>query len=430
MKKKTRKRSKESLEDLVPEVNTQRLRIALYTHDTFGLGHVRRSLHIIRSLANRLPRASIMLITGSPALSVFKDLPQHVDIVKIPTVVKSGARGSRPPHLLLSVLETTHLRSRIIKETVLAFAPDVFIVDNFPLGSQSELLTILQSLKSLPTKTILGLRDILDSPDTVKADWNRQGIYDVLEDYYDKILVYGNKDLFDVIEEYSLPTQIAEKVRYCGYLTDTSPVKYDPEKVRCELGVKGPFILVTGGGGGDAFPLIDMFLKTIPQLPDMYSVILTGPLMGVNDRNKLEQQIGGNPKIIFRNFCPDIRTYIKAADVVLTMCGYNMAAEILMHNAKAIVVPRTWKYGEHAKRYKTSEEREQIIRAQILARFGFIDLIEPEKLTVDQLFQKINEVMGRKERRRHVRLNINGLDSAVEEILKTVLFEKECNNVQ
>ena len=43
-------------------------RIAVFTHDTFGLGHVRRCLHILGSLAESAPDTALLLITGSPSL--------------------------------------------------------------------------------------------------------------------------------------------------------------------------------------------------------------------------------------------------------------------------------------------------------------------------------------------------------------------------
>lgn len=395
-----------------------KLRIALFTHDTFGLGHLRRSLHIIRTLASQLSNASLMLITGSPALPFLKDLPHNADYVKIPTIVKTGALGSQPPHLPLSVTETTLLRARIIKETVLAFEPDLFIVDNFPLGSKGELLPVLQALKPLSTKTILGLRDILDVPDVIRSDWKRQGIYDVLERYYDRILVYGAKKIFDIVEAYDLPPQTSKKVRYCGYLTEAS-LTVRANNIRKELGIKGPFVLVTGGGGGDAFPLLYTFVQALPQLQDISSVIITGPLMGASDRAKLQRQLNGDSKVIIRDFVPDLSLYLKTADVVVSMCGYNTAAEIMVQKPKAIVVPRTWKYGEHMERSQTSEEGEQIIRAQALSRFGFVHLIKPDNLHVDHLSRKIREVLSRPKKKPIASVNIRGLEVAVKEILKT-----------
>ncbi|MHB8322756.1 MAG: glycosyltransferase family protein, partial [Acidithiobacillus sp.] len=41
-------------------------RVLLYSHDTFGLGHLRRNLAIVEHLMQRKPPFSGMLLTGSP----------------------------------------------------------------------------------------------------------------------------------------------------------------------------------------------------------------------------------------------------------------------------------------------------------------------------------------------------------------------------
>src|SRR6185369_10418676 len=118
------------------QAETRPPRIAIFTHDTFGLGHVRRCLHILRALARRSPDAAILLITGSPAVQLLEGLPGNADWVKIPTIVKTGSRGQGPPHLPVAKAEVAHLRERLIREAVAGFSPDVLLVDNFPLGSQ------------------------------------------------------------------------------------------------------------------------------------------------------------------------------------------------------------------------------------------------------------------------------------------------------
>ena len=209
-------------------------RIGIFTHDAYGLGHIRRSLHIIQALSERAPQAAILLITGCPANDMLRGLPQNADFVKIPTIVTSGADGAKPPVLPVGLAELSFLRARSIREIVRTFAPDVFLVDNFPLGSRLELLSTLQELRRTATRTILGLRDIVDPPAKVQSDWGRDGIYEVLDRYYDRILVYGMREVLDAGEAYALPPGIAEKVHYCGYVTALVPPARTPAEVRAE----------------------------------------------------------------------------------------------------------------------------------------------------------------------------------------------------
>lgn len=221
-------------------------RIVIYTHDTFGLGHVRRSLNIIRNLAKELPHATILLITGSHALSFLKELPPNVDFMKIPTAARHDAAGKHPPHLSIGLPEIILLRSAILKETVLNFKPDIFLVDNFPLGSRNELLPLLQKIDKAQSKTILGLRDIFDDSETVKRGWKKSNTYNALDRYYDKILIYGIQRVFDPIKAYEIPESIASKIHFCGYLTSLEPITKTTEEIRKELDVDGPVILANG----------------------------------------------------------------------------------------------------------------------------------------------------------------------------------------
>ena len=368
-------------------------RIAVFTHDTFGLGHVRRSTHLMRALSQRLPDSSLLLITGSPALHRMPPLPPNADFVKIPTIVRTGAEDRRPPHLRLPIHRITSLRKRITRSAILEFDPDVFVVDNFPLGSRRELLPILEELRERKTKTVLGLRDILDTPETVQENWTRDGTYGVLEDLYDHVLVYGVRRIFDLAKAYELSPKAAGKLTYCGYVTDHRPLATSRVALRRRLGVRKPFVLATGGGGGDAYPLLSNFVEAAKAIPKCSALVLTGPLMAAADRRELERRAARNPQIQFMDFVPDVREYIAAADAVVSMCGYNSASELLAQSARTLVVPRDWQYGQHVRRDNVIQEGEQVMRAEALSRRGLVRMLSPSELDPETLARELKELL-------------------------------------
>ena len=65
-------------------------RILLYSHDTFGLGHLRRSLSIAHQIAQDIPEARQLLLTGSMVAGAFA-LPQHLDLIKLPALSKRSS---------------------------------------------------------------------------------------------------------------------------------------------------------------------------------------------------------------------------------------------------------------------------------------------------------------------------------------------------
>lgn len=404
-----------------PILESDSPRIAIFTHDTFGLGHVRRCLHIVRALAERAPQAAILFVTGSPAVHVFEGLPPNADFVKIPTIAKTGSKGFRPPALPIPLAEVTLLRRRLIEQSLLAFGPDVLLVDNFPLGSQSELLPALKSLRRLPTRVFLGLRDFLDAPEVVRKEWTRQGIYDVLERCYDRILVYGMRDVLDVEEAYDLPPGVARKTRYAGYVTATPAPARPADEIRRELGISKPFLLATAGGGGDGFPLLKNFLRAMPLMPDLAAVVVTGPLMSAAHRNRLREQASRRKDVVVLDYVRDLRSYMAAADVVVSMCGYNIAAEITALGARAVVVPRTWRYGEHMKRGSAGAEWEQLMRAQSLQKLGVVDLLEPESLTPESLAERVQAAVVKPSNATRVAVEMSGADAVAQQLLEGAL---------
>lgn len=394
-------------------------RIAVFTHDTFGLGHVRRCSHIVNALAEREPDAAILFVTGSPALHTLGFLSRNVDYVKIPTIVKTGTEESQPPHLAIPIHEVSEMRERIIKETVLSFDPGVLLVDNFPLGSRKELLPTLEALRETETRTILGLRDIVDAPDVIQADWAKRDIYGVLESYYDRILVYGMRKVLDAAEAYGVPDSVAERIRYCGYVTAGELQLRPAEEIRRELGIDRPFVLATVGGGGDGYPLLDTFARALPQLGDVPAVLITGPLMSPADREALRlitQANGSDVRIL--DFVNDLPSFMNAAEVVVAMGGYNTTAEILAVRPKAIIVPRTWRYGEHKNRAETTEEWEQTLRARALSQMGLVDVIEAGDLSPEGLASKVTSAMKRPRPVAQESMDMLGLPRAAESILE------------
>lgn len=142
------------------------LRIALFAHAVHGTDSIKYMITIMRALAKRRDDVSIMLVTGCGSPGVLRGLPPNSDLIKIPTIT-----AQETSRLRLSPAVVTQLRRRIIKEAVISFTPDVFVVGDSPFGFNPELLPLFKALKSMPTKSILGLQDVPGTPEAVRSNW-------------------------------------------------------------------------------------------------------------------------------------------------------------------------------------------------------------------------------------------------------------------
>lgn len=159
----------------------ERVRVLIYSHDTFGLGHLRRCRAIAHALVERSPNISVLILSGSPIIGNF-DFNRRVDFVRIPGVIKlrNGEYNSTSPQV--DIDQTLAMRASIIRHTADIFNPNLFIVDKEPLGLRGEVRETLEMLKSRDVPLVLGLRDILDDPAQLATEWKRKNVLPALSD--------------------------------------------------------------------------------------------------------------------------------------------------------------------------------------------------------------------------------------------------------
>lgn len=361
-------------------------RILLYGHDTFGLGHLRRNLALATRLTQTFPNVSVLLLTGSSSVQSFP-MPERVDYLKLPTVVKVADEEYIARTLRMDSHEMVELRASLIRSAVIGFAPDVLLVDHAPLGMKGEILPALYALRRIrpQARIALGLRDIVDEPERVRAQWKRQQVYEVMENLYDRLLVYGTPEIVDVNEAYGIPPQVAEKTRYCGYLRRDRSLT-DPAALRAQYCHHGERLaLVTVGGGGDGYPLLHAYLSGLSLIEEksrVVSVVVTGPFMPPEELAELSRLAAEHPTVHLIEFTGDPLGLMQAADLVVCMGGYNTLCEILSVGVRALVVPRV------------EPRREQLIRAEAFAKVGLVDSLPQDELTPATLAARVSQALA------------------------------------
>jgi predicted glycosyltransferase len=326
---------------------------------------MRRNIAIATTLATTLG-AAILLICGAREAGLF-DLPPGVDALALPALRKrADGAGYRSRSLGLALEGMVALRGRILRSALGAFAPHVLIVDKVASGVEFELAPSFDVLHESGARVVLGLREVLDEPAQVRAEWEATRFEEVVRRHYDAIWVYGDPRVYDPVAEYGMSEEVAGLVRFTGYLNRNGAGRPGPQEaaaLRAALDLPaGRLCLCTVGGGEDGYRLADAFARAALP-PGTSGLVVTGPFMPAAQRAALDQLAARRHDLGILGFVPDADALIRVADQVIAMGGYNTVCETLACGRRALIVPRT------------RPRLEQYIRASRLAALGAVDLL-------------------------------------------------------
>jgi len=359
-------------------------RLLIYSHDSFGLGHLRRCRAIAHSLVDHRPDLSVLILSGSPIIGSF-DFRSRVDFVRIPGVVKLRTGGYTTLGLDIGIEDAMAIRETIIRNTAEVFNPNIFLVDKEPLGLRGEVGNTLNMLKAKGSRLVLGLRDVMDDPGKLTDEWERKMAVPALRDLYDHIWIYGTPEVCNPLEGVNVPKSVLKKSSYTGYLRRTYIPSLNPAAPQ-QTNLDKPFILVTPGGGGDGAELVDWVLRAYEHDPKIEhdALIVFGPFMHVDTQAEFKQRVSMLPNVHAITFDSNLEHLVSKASGVVAMGGYNTFCEILSFDQPSLIVPRT------------VPRLEQFIRASEAERLGLVGMIvddgtrDPHKMA-----KAIRELPGR-----------------------------------
>ena len=389
-------------------------RILIYSHDTYGLGNIRRMVTIAQSLTQADPTVSVLIITGSPMLHAFR-LPDRIDYVKLPCLTRTDAGQYDVAHLAISQDSARRMRSGIIASATIEFDPDIVLVDKKPLGVGGELFAALEILQQRlnPPKLCLVLRDIIDAPEATRDVWAKNNYHRHIAAFYDDIYVVGSKDIFDLAKEYDFPDATTDKITYTGFIRRSSG-RASPADLRSRLGIgDDKIVLVQAGGGGDGIRLIDAYLDALTHYrggASYFSWIIAGPEMPRADRSRILRKTANIPNALVQEFSDDMNACINTADYVVSMGGYNSICEILSLGKPALIVPRV------------KPVSEQLVRAERLALNKTIDVLHPNHLSGQAMLGALEKLVHHGDSQLQARkyLDMGGLEKLPHYILHSI----------
>lgn len=380
------------------------MRIVFYSQHVLGVGHLFRSLEIAAALAPH----QVDLITGGEHVPV--TLPPHVQHVPLPPLCMDadfqGLQTARPtpseshaPH----APETSHSshashspeavlneRRQRLLEHVRKARPDLFLVELFPFGRKRfgvELLPVLEAIRQGGlgrSRAVCSVRDILvEKRDPAKYEAR---VVHQLNTLFDLVLVHADPRLVRLDETFSRIQDIQPPIRYTGYVA--APVDAARgARLRESLGLtpRDEMIVASIGGGAVGLELLEAVLKASTLLPSgkaRHLWVFTGPFMAEEAFTSLARLAAGMDRVVVRCFTEDFGTWLAAADLSVSMAGYNTTMNLLAAGTFGLVRP-------------FAQNREQTMRAQRLERFGVLSLLHPEELVPERLAQRMVEALDR-----------------------------------
>jgi predicted glycosyltransferase len=235
----------------------------------------------------------------------------------------------------------------------------------------------LSYLKTRGTTLVLGLREVMDAPHLLKAEWAKRDVLRKIGVFYDSIWVYGPADFYDPLAGFDVPQAIRSRMNYVGFLQRYLPHADVPVRE-----IEGGYILATTGGGGDGADLIHNIFDAYRHdatLKHRVQVVL-GPFMPARKRRKLIKKGSAIPGVEIIEFDNRMENLVAGASAVVGMGGYNTFCEILSFDKPALIVPRV------------TPREEQLIRARRAAELGVIDMLLPQEAEDPVL---MSEALGR-----------------------------------
>ncbi|SIO17282.1 glycosyltransferase family protein [Halodesulfovibrio marinisediminis] len=368
------------------------MRVVHYCQHVLGMGHFFRSLEIDKALAGH----DVTLITGGTPVSI--SYPDHVQVVELPslsmdeefgTFIRKDTKGNKQVLTEQELESIKKQRTAILIETIKKLQPDIFLVELFPFGRKQfsfELMPVLELAKqhAFPNMQIVcSVRDILVEKTNQKKFEER--VLNILNTYFDAVLVHTDPEVITLEATFPRINEIKIPVFNTGYITPL-PHDINPEAVRKSLSIASdmPFILGSIGSGSVHPEIIENLAAASIQLNTSTPhalLISTGPFMQPEVQKRIRESCAPHPHITVTDFIPDFISYLSAADLSLSMAGYNTTMNLLAVNTFGLVHP-------------FDQNREQRMRSTNLEQLGALKILEQDDMIPDNLSSMLNQYLN------------------------------------
>lgn len=345
------------------------MKVSYYCQHVLGIGHFHRSLEICRAIARNHPTT---LILGGPAVQV--DIPE-IKVLRLPGLQMDSEFSTMVPcDSSLPLEEVKKARRKLLYNHFAKSCPDIFVTELYPLGRKAfrfELDPVLDHIREKVSPRCFcycSVRDILVEKKTGREKFEDRAVK-TLNRYYDGLLVHADPNVITLEETFGRLKDIHIPLHYTGFVSQlrrTAPMV----NIRStfDLGPEDKLIVASIGGGNVGsellFAAIDGF-NSLKSKVNSHLQLFCGPYCEDNIYEQLQRKTG--PNITLQRFTDRFPEWLSAADLSISMAGYNTCMNLVQAGTPALVYP----FGQN---------REQRLRAERLAEKTAIFLLTDRDL--------------------------------------------------
>ena len=343
-------------------------RVMIWVQHLMGIGHQRRAAAIARALAER--GASVAYVTGGAGLPDVGPR-DRVRIVALPAarVADASYRDLVDAHGRKVDDTWRNARREMLLAAFAEYAPHVLVTETYPFGRRLlrfELEPLVEHARRARCRLVSSIRDVLQPP---SRHSKAQAAADRVLECYDAVLVHGDPGFIKLDASFPEAERIRERIRYTGYVAAGQGPAAPP-------GVGDGEIVVSAGGGVVAHRLVDTALESARRESRRKWRILVGPNAGAGALAGWRRAAAANT--IVETNRADFGSILSRAQVSVSQAGYNTVTDLLATGVPAVLVP-----------FSADGEREQSIRARVLAAAGVARVIGEDRLTATALLDAI-----------------------------------------
>lgn len=341
-------------------------RLAFYCQHLLGVGHLTRSFAIANGLVRDF---DLVFIQGGPDIG-----RKPVDAIRLieltPLQMRESDSSLYDPKNEISVEDVFQQRAKLLSE-IAEEAFDFLVIELFPFGRKkfkAEILPFIQQMRDRNPnlKVICSLRDILVEKDDYKK--RDPKIAQLVNEYFDFVFVHSDPKVLALDATFSEAAAIQSKTIYTGFVTEKRQSFPKAENSKQ--------ILVSQGGGVVGRELLEAFAALVEPMSDYQFLFSLGPNAPKDLRARLCEIAGNSTNYRVVDFLHNFEEELSRSCLSASLSGYNTVMNLLNCRIPALVYPYL-------------ANREQSLRAQAIAKYGYLSVLSSGDLRPEVLRSRV-----------------------------------------